>query len=126
MAGRFSTVAGVTGRGVPMTPVQDNVLPTTDNLDNARTLVDLKKGAHALQVEAGGTSDDAPVQVRLAWVTPQQRQANYAAAIDAARRASKAVVFVWGRDRPAVFALPGDQDKLVATSPPSTAIPSWC
>jgi beta-glucosidase len=110
---KILNVAGVAGRGVPMTAVQDNVLPTTDNLDNARALVELKKGPHALQIDASGTSE-SPLQVRLAWLTPQQRQVNYTAAIDAARRASKAVVFVWGRDRPAVFALPGDQDKLVS------------
>lgn len=106
-------VNGTARGGVPMHPIQDNVLPSTDNLNNPRIFIDLKKGAHPLQVDVTGASKDAPVQVRLAWVTPQQRQANYAAAINAARTASKAVVFVWGRDRPAVFALPGDQDKLI-------------
>lgn len=54
-----------------------------------------------------------PVQVRLAWVTPAQRQASHDAAIEAARRAGKVVVFAWGRDRPEPFHLPGGQDKLI-------------
>lgn len=108
------SVAGRAGRGVPMSAMQDNVLPTTDNLDNARVQLDLKPGAHALQVEVAGSDAAQPLQVRLAWVTPQKHQADYAAAINAAARATRAVVFVWGRDKPAVFALPGDQDRLVS------------
>jgi len=33
--------------------------------------------------------------------------------VAAAKQARKAVVFAWGRDRPNVFQLPGDQDKLI-------------
>jgi beta-glucosidase len=47
-------------------------------------------------------------------VTPEQQQANYDAAIAAAKAAGKAVVFAWGRDRPEVFRLPGNQDQLIA------------
>ncbi len=50
--------------------------------------------------------------MRLNWSTPDQRQADHAAAIDAARHAKMAVVFVWARRAPA-FVLPGDQDALV-------------
>jgi beta-glucosidase len=53
------------------------------------------------------------VQVRLAWVNPEQRSADYQRAIDVARHARKVVVFAWSRNRPA-FALPGDQDQLIA------------
>ncbi len=54
-----------------------------------------------------------PTQVRLAWVTPEQQATNYAAAITAAKHAKTAIVFAWSRGRPD-FALPGDQDKLIA------------
>jgi beta-glucosidase len=53
------------------------------------------------------------VQVRFNWVTPQQQSENYRAAIAAARQAKTAVVFVWSRGVP-TFALPGDQDQLIA------------
>jgi beta-glucosidase len=52
------------------------------------------------------------VQVRLAWYTPEQRKADHDHAIEAAKKAKTAVVFVWTRLQP-VFGLPGDQDKLV-------------
>ena len=45
-------------------------------------------------------------------MTPQQQAENYRAAIEAARNAKTAVVFVWSRTRP-VFGLPGDQEKLI-------------
>jgi beta-glucosidase len=52
------------------------------------------------------------VQVRLAWVTPEQRTADYRRALDAAAHAQTAIVFAWSRGRP-VFHLPGDQDQLI-------------
>src|ERR1700678_3713581 len=45
-------------------------------------------------------------------MTPEQRESNHKAAIDAAKKAHTAVVFVWTRGKPD-FALPGEQDKLV-------------
>jgi beta-glucosidase len=94
-------------------PGQDNVLPTSDGLDNVRRELMLTAGTHTLSVQAEGDASGQPVQVRLNWVTPQQRRADYAAAIQMARHATKAVVFAWGRGRPA-FHLPGDQDRLIA------------
>lgn len=91
---------------------RDNVVPTTDGLDNVRRLVRLKAGPHKIQVEATADSSGAPVQVRLAWVTPQMKQAAFDAAVDAARNAKTAVVFAWSRNRPS-FGLPGDQDRLI-------------
>ena len=91
---------------------QDNVLPTTDGLDNVRRAVDLTAGAHDLEVSVTPDSSDAPVQVRLNWYTPEQRKADHEAAIAAAKSAKVAVVFVWTRGNP-VFGLPGDQNKLV-------------
>jgi len=102
--------------GTRLQPGQDSVLPTTDGLDNVRTLLDLAAGAHTLAVEVRGDTSGAPVQVRLAWTTPQQRLAQFAAAVaaarSAARSASAAVVFAWGQGHP-VFALPGDQNRLI-------------
>jgi beta-glucosidase len=92
---------------------QDNVLPTTDGLDNVRRELELSAGAHQIGVKIEGDASGSPVQVRLRWVTPEQVQSDYRAAVDAAKHASRAVVFVWSRNLPA-FALPGDQDKLVA------------
>jgi beta-glucosidase len=93
-------------------PNQDNVLPTTDGLDNLRRAVTLTAGPHALKIRIRPDTSHAPVQLRLNWTTPLQRQQDHAAAIQAARQARAAVVFVWSRRTPA-FALAGDQDRLV-------------
>jgi beta-glucosidase len=93
-------------------PNQDNVLPTTDGLDNLRCAVTLTAGVHALKIRVRPDSSHAPAQLRLSWTTPRQRQRDHAAAIAAARQAGTAVVFVWSRRAPA-FALAGDQDRLV-------------
>ena len=91
---------------------QDNVVPTTDGLDNVRRAVDLTAGPHAIEVAITPDTSGAPVQVRLNWYTPEQRKADYAAAIAAAKGAKTAIVFVWSRLTP-VFGLPGDQNQLV-------------
>jgi beta-glucosidase len=95
-------------------PITGNVVPTVDHLNNQRAKVELKAGAHQITVTSTGEQNGDAVQVRLAWVTPQQATANYQAAINAAKQAKKAVVFAWGRDRPQVFHLTADQDKLIA------------
>ena len=92
---------------------QDNVLPTTDGLDNVRRSVYLTAGAHPLTVSLSGDTSNNPEQVRLNWYTPEQRAADHNAALQAAKSAKIAVVFAWTRGKPA-FALPGDQDKLIA------------
>ena len=91
---------------------QDDAVPTTDGLDNVRRARELAEGAHALEVKITPDSSNAPVQVRLNWYTPEQRQADHEAAIAAARNAKVAVVFLWTRLNP-VFGLPGKQDELV-------------
>jgi beta-glucosidase len=91
---------------------QDNVLPTQDGLDNVRRAVLLSAGKHSIMVEVTGDSSNHPEQVRLNWDTPEQREADHAAALAAAKSAKTAVVFAWTRGKPA-FALPGDQDKLI-------------
>jgi len=91
---------------------QDNAVPTTDGLDNVRRAIDLTAGAHAVEVKITPDTSNAPVQVRLNWYTPEQRQADHAAAIAAAKNARVAVVFLWTRLSP-VFGLPGAQNELV-------------
>jgi beta-glucosidase len=91
---------------------QDNVVPTTDGLDNLRRAVELTAGPHAIEIKTSPDSSNSPVQVRFNWYTPEQRQADHEAAIAAAKSAKVAVVFVWTRLTP-VFGLPGEQNKLV-------------
>ena len=91
---------------------QDNVVPTTDNLDNVRRAIDLTAGPHTVEINTSPDSSNAPVQVRLNWYTPEQRKVDHEAAIAAAKTAKVAVVFVWTRLQP-VFGLPGEQNKLV-------------
>ena len=91
---------------------QDNVFPTTDGLDNVRRAVQLTAGAHSIEVESSPDTSNQPEQVRLNWTTPEMRERDHQAAIEAAKKAHTAVVFVWTRGKPA-FGLPGDQDKLV-------------
>ena len=99
---------GTPGRGGVLHPNQDNILPSTDGLDNSRTVLPLKAGPHEIEVPRPANRPAAGA-VRLAWVTPQQQQTNFEEAVAAARAAKKAVVFAWGRDRPEVFHLPGGQ-----------------
>ncbi len=91
---------------------KDGLMPTTDGLDNLRTAVDLRAGAHSILVSVEGDTSNDPEQIRLAWMTPDQRKANHEAAISAAKAAKTAVIFAWTRGKPD-FALPGDQNKLI-------------
>ena len=109
--GRSGAVLG-TVHGDVQHATQDNGLPTTDGLDNIRRSVQLSAGKHALEVVTSVDTSNAPVQVRLNWMTPEARERAHAQAIAAARNADTAVVFVWTRDKPH-FELPGEQDKLV-------------
>jgi beta-glucosidase len=93
-------------------PAEDNVLPTTDTLDDVRRAVHLTKGSHSLVLTMHGDGSGRPVQVRLNWMTPAAREHDYQAALDAARQAKKVVVFAWARGRPD-YGLPGDQNKLI-------------
>lgn len=101
------------GHGDIVFPNRDNVVPTTDGLDNLRRLVTLAAGPHTVTVEVHADGSGDPVQVRLAWVTPAMKEHAYADAIAAARNSRVAVVFAWSRNRP-FFGLPGDQDRLIA------------
>ena len=121
--GRSGAVKG-TVHGDVQHATQDNGLPTTDGLDNIRRAVELSAGKHAVEVVTSVDTSNAPVQVRLNWMTPEARQAAHAAAIAAAKGAGTAVVFVWTRDKPH-FELPGEQDRLieeVAAVNPNTVV----
>lgn len=109
--GRSGAVKG-TVHGDVQHATQDNGLPTTDGLDNVRRAVQLTAGKHTIQVVTSVDTSNAPVQVRLNWMTPEAREKAHADAIAAARTAQTAVVFAWTRDKPH-FQLPGDQDRLI-------------
>ena len=96
---------------------KDGLMPTTDGLDNVRGTAQLSQGSHKVTVSVVGDTSNKPEQVRLAWVTPEQRKANHDAAIEAAKSAKTAVVFAWSRGK-YDFVLPGngkdyDQNKLI-------------
>jgi beta-glucosidase len=91
---------------------QDNVVPTTDGLDNVRQEVRMAAGAHPIRIEISPDTSHSPVQLRLNWYPPEQRRADHDAAIEAAKQARTAVVFAWARRSP-TFALPGEQDRLI-------------
>ena len=105
--------AGLFEHGDYVQPAEDNVVPTTDNLDDVRRAVYLAKGSHSLLLTEQGDGSGRPVQIRLNWMTPAARQRDHQAALDAARHASKVVIFAWARNRPE-YDLPGDQDQLIA------------
>jgi beta-glucosidase len=110
IGGSRSTTEGLHGDVVQ--PNEDGLLPTTDGLDNVRMAVDLRAGQHAIVVAMSGDTSNEPAQIRLNWSTPAAREADYAAAIAAAKGTRTAIVFVWSRGYP-VFSLPGDQNRLV-------------
>lgn len=110
--GRVAATDELGLHGGVLQPSEDNVLPTLDGLDNVRRRVHLSAGTHAFVLELHADSSGQPVQVRLAWVTPAERQTRYQEAIATAREAHTAIVFAWSRGRPE-FALPGDQDALI-------------
>jgi len=91
---------------------KDGLMATTDGLDNLRTAVELTAGPHTLSATVEGDTSNDPEQIRLSWMTPEQRKADHDAAIVAAKRAKTAVVFAWTRGHPD-FALPGDQNNLI-------------
>jgi beta-glucosidase len=101
------------GHGVVTQAGQDNVLPTTDGLDDLRVKIQLAAGPHKLAVSVQPDSSNHPTQVRLSWVTPEQQKANFDAAVAAAKQSRMAIVFAWDGDKP-VFHLPGNQDQLIA------------
>ena len=105
------------GHGDIVFPNRDNVIPTTDGLDNLRRLVKLSAGPHAITVEVEQTG--AATRAGASCLGHSRDEgASFAASRQAAARSSKvAVVFAWSRNRP-LFGLPGDQDRLIAAVAP--------
>jgi beta-glucosidase len=100
------------------------VLPTTDGLDNVSRALDLSAGPHSVALSVSPDTSDTPIQIRLSWVTPEQQKENYQKAIEAARKARTAVVFVWAQGNPR-FQIPGNQNQLVedvAAANPNTIV----
>ncbi len=88
-----------------------SLLPTTDGRDNARATLHMAAGAHQMELTASSTGT-SPLNVRFAWMTPQLRQTNVAAAVAAAKVARAVVVFAWNGMGNS-FSLPEDQDELI-------------
>lgn len=111
--GTMVTRTAPIGRKGYIHPIQDGMIQTTDGLDNLRYALPLTVGPHDIAVRLDAADRGAPVQARLAWVTPDQKTADYDAAITAAKKAKTAVVFAWGRGRPDPSGLAVGQDKLI-------------
>ncbi|WP_263359955.1 beta-glucosidase [Acidicapsa ligni] len=109
--GRTGALKG-TVHGDVQHATQDNGLPTVDGLDNVRRSIELTKGRHSISVEVTPDTSNNPEQVRLSWMTPDQRISDHQRAIEAARHAHTAIVFLWTKGKPD-FGLPGEQDKLI-------------
>ena len=105
-AGSLVSPDGVTGPG------GSRLLPTTDGLDNLAVQVALPAGSHTLTITQVPDASGSPVQVRLDWVTPAQRQADLNAAAAAAGHATAAVVFAQSAASP-TGSLPDGQDQLI-------------
>ena len=111
--GKVVTRTAPIGRKGYIHPIQDGMISTTDGLDNLRIKLPLTAAPHAITIHLDAADRSAPVQARLAWVTPDQEKANYEAAIAAAKNAKVAVVFAWGRGRPDPTGLAAGQDTLI-------------
>jgi beta-glucosidase len=121
----IGSTSGLALHGDVLHPNQDDILPSPDGLDSVRRRVHLEAGSHSLEVAVDSDSSKTPVQIRLAWVTPQARAANRAEAIAEAKKAKTAVVFAWNRGKPDAMSLPGDQDAFItdiAATNPNTIV----
>jgi len=103
-----------------------SLLPTADNLQNASVTVRFVAGqAIPIRVSMDGRSgigpfareSGQPMQIRLAWSSPERRRAFVDSAVAAARGAERVLVFAYdegteGADR-ASLSLPARQDSLI-------------
>ena len=77
---------GFGGTGMVAKKWSGHGLPTTDGRDNGRgATVHLTAGPHRFELTANSTGD-APLRIRYAWITPEQRRAEIASAVAAARK----------------------------------------
>ena len=90
-------------------------VPTPDGIANQRAQITLTAGQHTITVVATPDKSGARQQVRLNWVTPQQTKANHDAAVNAAKKAKKVVLFAWAPSNVDLSQpLPDGQDQLIA------------
>ena len=107
----------------------NRLLPSRDGMDIASFRIKLKKGeqlpltvtgtaGEANMLSNAITKPDAPLEIRMAWVTPSQRTAELQKAVSAAKHHNgKVLVFAFnegteGQDRQSL-ALPDGQDELI-------------
>lgn len=120
---------------IPLPGKNLDLMTTVDGMSNASARVTLTTGAHTIEV-VGTTAglppypaSESPLQIRLAWVTPQMRRNALDAAVAAAKSARSVLVFAHdesteGYDRPNL-SLPLEQDQLitaVARANPRTTV----
>ena len=125
---RASSATLAFGRGVPHKI--SSVVPTTDGLDNGQWSADLEAGRTYPIELLGQAEPESQLQIRLAWVTPQMRADNIAAAANAAKSAATVIVFAWARsgeldDSDQALRLPNDQDAMIgaiAQANPNTIV----
>ena len=105
------------------------LLTTVDGLSSRSTAVQFTAGGSHRIVVTGTAGETTPLQIRLAWITPEWPAAKIDEAVAAARLAKTAIVFAYdegseGRDRSSL-SLPGNQDALidaVAQANPHTVV----
>ena len=108
------SVASLSARYGALHPSDGNgPLPTTDGLANARAAVTLSSGSHTISITQTTDVSAKNAQVRLAWDTPSQQQADHDAAVKAAKKAKTAVVFAWSSGD-LTKPLPNGQDQLIS------------
>ena len=72
-----------------------NIVCSPEGMDLSGAHVSLKaRTAYRLRVRARAGSAEKDLQLRLAWITPEQRAADYRAALEAASQAKKVVLFL--------------------------------
>lgn len=110
--GRPTARSGVFGTGGVADKKWSSLLASTDGRDNARATAHLTAGAHRIEITANSMGE-TPLDIRFAWMTPELRRANIAAAVAAAKAARTVVLFAWC-DVGNGFPLPEEQDELIA------------
>lgn len=73
----------------------NNLVSSPEGMDISGVRVSLKAGiAYKIRVMGRADSAEKDLQLRLAWITPKQRENNYRAALEAASKAKKVVLFL--------------------------------
>lgn len=72
-----------------------NLVCSPEGMNIAGTKADLKAGkAYQISIAARAASVEKDLQLRLSWITPQQREADYRKALETAAKAKKVVLFL--------------------------------